>query len=190
MQDLGGVRTPNSEVWHALYTVMSVASGWPKVVIAVDDDIDPLDLESVFWAVCNRQQSHRDVKIIQGRTAGLDESVGPPDIRAGRTYPTSLASQQGASIMLMDATRKWANPPISLPKQPYMERAKELWERLELPALRPKAPWYGVSLGYWPEDAERVVALSDKDPDEAAAYLLSLGCALDPTDTVTVQAEG
>ena len=35
-----------------------------------------------------------------------------------------------------------------------------------------------------------IVALSDEDPDEAAAYLLSLGCALDPGDTVTAQAEG
>jgi 4-hydroxy-3-polyprenylbenzoate decarboxylase len=40
--------------------------------------------------------------------------------------------------MLMDATRKWDYPPVSLPKKEYMERAKQLWERLELPKLKPQ----------------------------------------------------
>jgi 4-hydroxy-3-polyprenylbenzoate decarboxylase len=175
MQDLGGVRTPNSEVWHALHTVMSVAAGWPKIVIAVDEDIDPWDLESVFWAVINRHQPHRDVKVIQGRSAGLDESVAPRDAaREQMSYPTSLASPQGASIMLVDATRKWANPPTSLPKRPYMEHARELWERLELPPLKVKGPWYGETLGHWPEDAARLVELAEQGrTEEAAALLLS-----------------
>jgi 4-hydroxy-3-polyprenylbenzoate decarboxylase len=30
-----------------------------------------------------------------------------------------------------------------------MERAKELWDRLGLPALKPEVPWYGYSLGDW-----------------------------------------
>ena len=75
--------------------------------------------------------------------------------------------------MLMDATRKWPNPPISLPRRDYMERARELWEDLELPPLRPKAPWHGVSLGHWPEAEAELVALSEAGRmDEAAARLL------------------
>ena len=172
--DVAGVRTPNSKVWHALFTVMSADAAWPKIVIGVDDDIDPWDLESVFWAVTNRYQPHRDLKIIQGRSAGLDESVGPRDVPGGmRGYPTSLTSPQGASAMLMDATRKWPNPPISLPRRDYMERARELWEELELPPLRPKAPWHGVSLGHWPDAEAELVALSEEGRmDEAAALLL------------------
>ncbi|MDE0031822.1 MAG: UbiD family decarboxylase [Deltaproteobacteria bacterium] len=172
--DVAGVRTPNSKVWHTLFTVMSADAAWPKIVIGVDDDIDPWDLESVFWAVTNRYQPHRDLKVIQGRSAGLDESVGPRDVSGGmRGYPTSLTSPQGASAMLMDATRKWANPPISLPRRDYMERARELWEELELPPLRPKAPWHGVSLGHWPDAEAELVALSEAGRmDEAAARLL------------------
>lgn len=175
--DVAGVRTQNSKVWHALFTVMSVDAGWPKIVIGVDDDIDPWDLESVFWAVTNRHQPHRDLKIIQGRSAGMDESVGPRDIPEGvRGYPTSLASPQGASAMLMDATRKWANPPISLPRQDYMDHAKELWEKLDLPPLKPKAPWHGVSLGHWPEGEDRLVKLAEEGRmDEAADLLLGKG---------------
>lgn len=171
--DVAGVRTPNSKVWHALFTVMSADAAWPKIVIGVDDDIDPWDLESVFWAVTNRYQPHRDLKVIQGRSAGLDESVGPRDVPGGmRGYPTSLTGPQGASAMLMDATRKWANPPISLPRRDYMERARELWEELELPPLRPKGPWHGVSLGHWPEGEAELVALSEAGRMEEAAERL------------------
>jgi 4-hydroxy-3-polyprenylbenzoate decarboxylase len=35
-----------------------------------------------------------------------------------------------------------------------MERAKQLWERLELPKLTPQEPWYGYNLGLWSEEDE------------------------------------
>jgi 4-hydroxy-3-polyprenylbenzoate decarboxylase len=55
--------------------------------------------------------------------------------------------------MMMNATLKEPFPPVALPSQPYMERAKEIWEEeLGLPRLRPQRPWYGYSLGQW--DAE------------------------------------
>jgi 4-hydroxy-3-polyprenylbenzoate decarboxylase len=63
--------------------------------------------------------------------------------------------------MLIDATRKWDYPPVSLPKKEYMERAKQLWERLELPKLNPQEPWYGYNLGLW----------SDEDEEDAQAAL-------------------
>jgi UbiD family decarboxylase len=174
----------NAEVWQALYTVMSVDSSWPKIVIAVDEDIDPWDLESVFWAVCNRYQPHRDMKVMQGRSAGLDESVAPRDMPAsGRGYPASMTGPQGASIMLMDATRKWPNAPISLPKREYMEHARELWEKFKLPPLKPKEPWHGVSLGFWREEDDSLVRLTEQGKeDEAARLLLSRRPALAKPD--------
>jgi hypothetical protein len=61
----------------------------------------------------------------------------------------------------MDATLKEDFPPVSLPKKPFMERAKKIWEELGLPALKPEQPWFGYSLGEWPEEldaaAERAV---------------------------------
>jgi UbiD family decarboxylase len=173
-RDLGGASTPNSSVWQALFAVMSADPSWPKIAIAVDDDVDPHDVESVMWAVVDRCQPHRDVKIIQGRAAGLDESVAPyEESRRGRPYPTSQTSPQGASIMLLDATRKWAYPPVSLPRQDYMEHAREVWDRLGLPALRPRVPWHGSSLGRWPDDCAELVRLAeDGKEDEAARRLL------------------
>src|SRR5207248_11580400 len=57
--------------------------------------------------------------------------------------------------VLIDATLKEDFPPISLPKREYMERARQIWEELGLPALKPEAPWYGYSLGDWPAELEQ-----------------------------------
>ena len=41
-----------------------------KIVIAVDEDIDPENLDAVFWALGYRSQPHRDVQIIRGTDIG------------------------------------------------------------------------------------------------------------------------
>jgi 4-hydroxy-3-polyprenylbenzoate decarboxylase len=56
------------------------------------------------------------------------------------------------STLLMDATMKEDLPPLALPKQEYMERARKVWEELGLPKLRPQSPWFGTAAGGadWP----------------------------------------
>lgn len=172
-QDLGAVRTHNSVVWQALFVALGIGSDWPKVAIAVDEDIDPWDLESVFWAVSTRFQPHRDAKIIQGRRAALDQSAGPHTLeKEERYFPTSRSSPQGGSAILIDTTRKWDYTPISLPRRDYMDRARELWEKLGLPPLKPKEPWHGISLGNWPETVAQLVELSEQGREEQAAEIL------------------
>ena len=39
-----------------------------------------------------------------------------------------------------------------------MERAKAIWEELGLPPLKPEAPWFGYSLGEWPEELDAAAA--------------------------------
>lgn len=156
MQDIAGVRTHPSIVWQALIASLARSPHYPKVVIAVDEDVDPTNLESVFWAVSFCYQLHRDTRIIQGRGGTLDQSASPyqgddQEDDYGR-YPRSLTSPEGASTILMDATRKFPYTPIALPKLEYMEHAKRLWEKLGLPTLEPRSPWYGKSLGMWPDE--------------------------------------
>ena len=174
-QDVGGVRTHNSAVWQALYACLSKSPDWPKIVIAVDDDIDPWDADSVNWALSFRFQPARDCKILPGRSAILDQSAMPHSIETSYTahYPTSNNSPQGASAMLMDATRKWPYTPVSLPKREYMEHAKAIWEELGLPPLRPRAPWYGYDLGVWPEEFRELADLGEQGRfNEAAERLM------------------
>ncbi|MBM2832014.1 MAG: hypothetical protein HW414_1066 [Dehalococcoidia bacterium] len=169
MQDLGA-RTHNSVVWQALLGSLAVWPRIPKVVIAVDEDIDPWDLESVLWAVSFRWQPHRDTKIIQGRRANLDQSGGPHTLAQEEIYyPISPTQPLGHSAMLMDATRKWDYTPISLPQRSYMEHAQKLWEELGFTPLKPRQPWYGYSLGVWPESYQRHADLSAKGEFEQVA---------------------
>ncbi len=89
-----------------------------------------------------------DLQILRNR----DQGHGPRSKRNGG---------RDASV-LIDATLKEAFPPISLPKREYMERARVLWEELGLPKLKPESPWYGYSLGEWPEELERAAQLAVK----------------------------
>ena len=54
--------------------------------------------------------------------------------------------------MLIDATLKHDMPPLALPTEEFMTRAKKIWEELGLPHIAPQAPWHGYDLGDWDEE--------------------------------------
>ena len=116
-----------------------------KVIVCVDEDIDPHDAQSLLWAMANRCQPHRDMKIVPNRPLPWNPIRYVAD---GERYDVT------DSTLLVDATLKAEFPPVALPKREYMERAKALWEELGLPKLSPRPPWYGYSLGLWTDEAE------------------------------------
>ncbi|BBD72124.1 3-polyprenyl-4-hydroxybenzoate decarboxylase [Sulfodiicoccus acidiphilus] len=142
-----------TDAQQALMAAASYAADVGKIFVAVDEDIDPDDPESVIWAMSFRMQPARDVTVIRGKAAHLDPSVVPPGEEGVET------GFRESSAMLIDATRKWDYPPVALPKREYMERALELWKSLGLPELKLKSPWYGYNLGYWNEDLERIAKM-------------------------------
>ena len=140
--------TPQSEVWRALYATASYLRAWGKFVVAVNEDIDPDNADALLWALAYRCNPALDMQVLPNR----DQGHGPRSARNGGL---------DASV-LYDATLKEDFPPISLPKREYMERARVLWEELGLPKLKPETPWYGYSLGEWPEELERAAELAVK----------------------------
>ncbi len=69
-----------------------------KMIIVVDDDIDPSSLEEVLFAVTSRCNPAEDVQIITGTPSGpLDPNI-PLEKRAIKDYTSSM--------MIIDATRK------------------------------------------------------------------------------------
>jgi len=117
-----------------------------KVIIVVDEDIDPKDPDMVMWAISFAMQPHRDVQVITGRSPLLDPSAyalmnNPEE----RFYPPPV----GCGGLLIDATRKGKYPPVGLPKKKYMERALEMWRETKMPELQLKTPWYGYPLDLW-----------------------------------------
>src|SRR4051812_1030160 len=139
--------TPRQEVWRAMYGLCSQHRAVGKYVIALDEDIDPTNMDSVWWALSYRCNPALDMEILKHR----DQGHGPRSLRNGG---------EDASV-LFDATLKEPFPPVSLPKREYMENAKKIWDELGLPPLKPQAPWFGTSLGEWDERfdamAERAV---------------------------------
>src|SRR5690242_20018231 len=128
--------TPRTEVWRALYGAITLQAIVGKFVIAVDEDIDPANPDSVFWAMSYRCNPIEDTQAVPYREPGHGPR-GAPDATD--------------SALLIDATMKQPMPPLALPTREYMERAQALWERLGLPALTPQTPWFGYSLGDWDE---------------------------------------
>ncbi len=139
---------PSTEIWRALHGASSLHRAAGKYVIAVNDDIDPDNADALLWAMSYRANPALDLEVLGHR----DQGHGPRSKRNG--------GEDGA--VLIDATLKEDFPPISLPKREFMERARLIWEELGLPALKPEAPWFGYSLGVWPDEfdvaAQRAVA--------------------------------
>jgi UbiD family decarboxylase len=126
---------PRTEIWRALYGAATFKADCGKICIAVNDDIDPDNVDALLWAIAYRANPVADVQALPHRGQGHG--------------PKREHDQEEDSSLLIDATMKGGMPPLALPKQEYMERAKLLWDELGLPKLRPQAPWFGYSLGDW-----------------------------------------
>ncbi len=134
-----------TEVWRALYGISNFRADCGKYVIAVSEDIDPLNGDAILWSITYRSNPALDVHVLPHRSGGH----GPK-------------GHGNDATMLINATIKADMPPVALPKREYMENAKALWERLGLPELKPETPWHGYELGdwnsYWDEMAKRAAA--------------------------------
>ena len=132
--------TVRTEVWRGLQGAATLRADCGKIVIGVSEDIDPESTDAVFWSMAYRATPSEDVQIIQYRRGVQGSQYGP---------------NKSESTMLIDATQKHPMAPLALPGKEYMEHAKHLWEELKLPALSPKGPWHGYTLGDWTETWER-----------------------------------
>ncbi|MGH6671564.1 MAG: UbiD family decarboxylase [Xanthobacteraceae bacterium] len=126
--------TPRTEIWRALHGAASLQADIGKYIIAVSEDINPENPDAVFWSLAYRANPVEDVHISPYRSEGHGPKSGGP---------------RDDSTMLIDATLKSPDPPISLPKREFMEHARTIWDELGLPKLSPREPWHGYSLGDW-----------------------------------------
>jgi len=132
---------PETEIWRALNGASTLHRFAGKWIIAVDEDIDPQNADALLWAMSYRCQPQHDLLVVPHKHPGHGPR-GPRD--GGET-----------AAVLINATLKGTYAPVALPTREFMERAKAIWERLGLPALKPESPWHGYDLGYWPDELER-----------------------------------
>lgn len=125
---------PQTEVWRGLHGAATLQAQCGKVVIAVSEDIEPDNADAIFWSIAYRSNIATDVVTVPYRSGGH----GPKSGRGGAD-----------GTLLIDATLKADMPPLALPAEPFMSRAKAIWEDLGLPRLTPQPPWHGYHLGEW-----------------------------------------
>jgi len=94
-----------------------------RYVVVVDEDIDPLNLEEVLWAMCTRSDPAESIDIIQRAwSTPLDPRI-PPAKRREKNFTNSRA--------LIDATRPWEwkdeYAPINVPPREAREAAHQRW---------------------------------------------------------------
>ena len=127
--------TARTEIWRGLQGAAALRADCGKICIAVSEDIDPANVDAIFWSLAYRSNPSIDVQIMPYRSSGH----GPK------------SDKRADSTILIDATLKQDMPPLALPKREFMERALTLWKKLNLPPITPQPPWYGYSLGDWDE---------------------------------------
>jgi UbiD family decarboxylase len=129
--------TPKTEVWRGMQGAATLQAQCGKLVIAVSEDISPDNADAIFWSLAYRSNFTEDVLITPYRSSGH----GP---KSGR------AATEGT--LMIDATLKHDMPPLALPAEEFMVRAKQIWQELDLPRITPQAPWHGYQLGDWAEE--------------------------------------
>ena len=139
--------TSRTEVWRGLYAASSRIADCGKFVVAVSEDVDPANANAVFWSMAYRSNPIEDVLVLPYRSPGH----GPSSDLIPSAEPDPRTAN---STLLIDATLKHVMPPVALPARPFMERAQELWEGLQLPRISFQAPWHGYALGDWSDGWE------------------------------------
>jgi 4-hydroxy-3-polyprenylbenzoate decarboxylase len=96
-----------------------------RYVVAVDEDVDPMNINEVLWAMCTRVDPREDVEIIRGRwSTPLDPMSYPPESR-------NLNAR-----MLIDACRPFGRefPEICESSPAYQQEVVARW-RDRLPEI-------------------------------------------------------
>jgi 4-hydroxy-3-polyprenylbenzoate decarboxylase len=126
--------TPQTEVWRGMQGAATLQAQCGKLVIAVSEDIAPENADAIFWSLAYRSNFMEDLVVVPYRSSGH----GP---KSGR------GAMEGT--LLIDATLKHDMPPLALPAEEFMVRAKDIWQELGLPRIVPQSPWHGYQLGDW-----------------------------------------
>jgi len=108
---------------HALITAAGLhyGPGMDTYYVAVDDDIDPSNLDEVLWAMCTRVDPATQVQILSSYTTGLDPRLSPERKKAGDLT---------MGRMLIDACRPWTwRNDFALPNRFDDETRARVWKK-------------------------------------------------------------
>jgi UbiD family decarboxylase len=112
----------DGQVRQLMYGAWSQRTGFGKITVVVDDDIDVWDDFAVDWAMSWHVRPEKDVYIERDvQAVGLDPSQAPADVL--QHHP----SRYVGSRIAIDATRKHKYPAISLPPKEHLAIVASRW---------------------------------------------------------------
>jgi 3-polyprenyl-4-hydroxybenzoate decarboxylase len=112
-----------------------IASQWSKdaggYTVVVDEDIDPLNLEEVIWAVATRAQPERSIQILPYcRTGSPDPRLPLAEKKKYKTTPKPLM----ASRVVINACQPYEHKsewyPVSRMSSELRQKTFDKWENL------------------------------------------------------------
>lgn len=115
---------------YAKMVGMALLGSWagrlPKMIIVVDEDIDPDNWDEVQWALGTRLNAERGVDIIKDVTGSILDPAMDPDERKNRTVRTSK--------LIIDATKsvKTEFAEACLPDTAAMDKVTKEWSKYGL----------------------------------------------------------
>lgn len=111
------------QVNQVMYGAWSMRTGFGKITVVVDDDIDIWDDFAVDWALSWHVRPDRDIHIETNvQAVGLDPSQAPASV------PQHHPSRYIGSRVAIDATRKHEYPALSLPPKEHLDLVASRWK--------------------------------------------------------------
>src|SRR5919109_1366582 len=112
----------DGQVRQLMYGAWSQRTGFGKITVVVDDDIDVWDDFAVDWALSWHVRPDKDIYIERYvQAVGLDPSQAPASVL--QHHP----SRYVGSRLAIDATRKHEYPAISLPPKEHLDLVASHW---------------------------------------------------------------
>ncbi|MGE5585879.1 MAG: UbiD family decarboxylase [Bacillota bacterium] len=113
------------QVWETAWAAWTVDPSLGKITVIVDDDIDIRDPFQLDWAVSFRVQPEKDVHVVRGTAAVMNDPS-----QAARGVAKEDPSRHISSKMLIDATKKHAYPAIAMPPAEHLRLVAARWAKL------------------------------------------------------------
>ena len=111
------------QVRQCMYGIWSLRTGFGKITVIVDDDIDIRDDFAVDWALSWRVRPDKDIYIEKDvQAVGLDPSQAPPSV------PQHDPLRRLGARLAIDATKKHDYPAISLPPKEHLDLVAARWK--------------------------------------------------------------
>lgn len=136
----------------AVLRAMKMMSWGQKIVVLVDDDIDPHDPVAVNWALSSRVDFGRDLDV----QADVPFYQRDPSTFAAAAGPKAADGFRGSKL-LVDATLRGNGMAVALPSSALMAQVRQAWAQTGLPPLRDVSRVQRVLDAHEPQGIEYVL---------------------------------